>query len=337
MTTVVDSILDDWNKKTDDEKRQGYVDLKTEYKRNPANTLTDLAGLFGNSVEFQTMLGDDMDAFTWDEFDDLVSSTRIVEKAVEMGLHESNIVFRNSATKYSGFNARPKVMNWIGTETVSVSKSANGKYTVEDTGVKSLYLAVALIIPSILNTVVFNRENESYSSDTFINASDTSIVKELLANYLNKGTDKVGVLNTVASALTVFAHKMLESVRDGVSEGSYDDSRMYALDMVLAVLEVGIVVKGNVVGDRDHIVTGTIKLDSTETKWLVTTPPVQDVYTYTSEVMGDPSDLFQKYDKDGAVDPVDKLDPKFWKRVQYGGFNVKSIGSGFLKTIQNKL
>lgn len=336
MTTLVDSLLTDWSIKSDDEKRDAYSDLEKAYEGGDNTVVSDLKSLLGKDIIVEYLFDD---GFDWKQFDELVSATNTEVIAIEMGIHKSTEVFKNSLTKYGGSESRPSLTTWKNTGAVSVMRIKDNYYKIDDTGIKSLFAAISLIAPSFINSVVFNTNEVSEPNDTFLTKNDAKSIKDEVIKSIN-GASVDDAFNSMSTALAVFTHKLLEDVRDGVSEGSYDDTRMYALDIALTILEFGVVIKGQVIGDASNVMGGSIKMNPTEDTWLVNTVPVQTVLPYTDKVVGDPSRLLLKYENSGVFSPIvdyDLSDLVFWKRVIDTRLKVTASGEDLLINIKNNL
>jgi hypothetical protein len=137
----------------------------------------------------------------------------------------------------------------------------------EDTGFKSLALAVMVVFPGLLNSLLLEPK---YHRNFFMNGHkilDVVSAKEIsqLAKKIERGDLKDGkqITNAISALFISTCYKLLAMHRNSLfSYKRFTDSRLFLIDMVLIYFGVGIIIDGHVVGDETNIFSDKINLEN---------------------------------------------------------------------------
>jgi hypothetical protein len=157
---------------------------------------------------------------------------------------------------------------------------------------------------------------------------------------LNPTTPVKDIINEVATCLVLFSHVLLESVRDVESTTTFKDSRMYVVDIMLSMFEIGVYINGQVVGDKSGMVDGRIDYDESTGDWDVRLSrhvPVKRTSIesfYETKLVGP---MYAYYDLLGNESKLDHNTREFWERVILSRSGVTDSAVDFVARIKNKL
>jgi hypothetical protein len=343
MPSNVQTYIQDWSNQKEHEKNDNFNALKNEYLNGDENLqdkiLNDLAVL-GKGIKFDIFLGDTSGSLGLTEFNELMEALSPQKKAEELGLHEINSIFRESLSKYSGLTARNSVSVWIKSAPLGrvFQMTSVAPIEIDDSGIKSLFLAVGMLYPTLLHTLMFR--SHTFNDDSFMSRDEIDMLKrDYISSIRNSKTTNADVMNMVASALVLYSHKLLDGYRDIESNSMFEDSRFYTLDMVLSMFEIGVMIGDVVVGDRENISSGRITHNN-RLQWEVSLPhlvePRKDsrLAFYENISIGP---YFREYAYNGEHRPLMIVSRKFWERVLMSNQGIGSDAVGLVMRIINRI
>lgn len=328
---AVATELDGWVDKTGEDKIDAFNSIKRLYKNDEDGTMESLStgGLGYEGIRFDLIFKDI--ALGSEEFVKIIDSPDPQLIAKSMELHVDNAAFREIIDKYATSVSPSTLTDWMGRGgALTVRRNSKSVLLIDDTGLKSLFLAVLLVVPGLLNELVFGKSALVVSATSISDGASLRDLQAVVAKKINDGDSDM--LKTVATAVTLFAHQMLESLPDhAASSKSFVDTRYHVLDIILSLFEVGVEINGVVVGDSDHVVKDIIKLSPDETTWQVTKVPLVKVLPHlNAKFYRDNNTLstkfLEEYGVDYKRDVTEVDDSKFWKRVlgSHTGVNFES-------------
>lgn len=346
---IVTQEMDQWVYRDIDDREQSFDTIKYNYTRGDEDEkkviLDDLATLSSTHINFKKILDDTSGSLGFDEFDKIMSSGRLGgadAEAIKLHLHTSNGGFKSSIGKYTAIGTSASSAEGSKKKQAplgKVGKNANGTYYVEDTGLKSIMLAVGFMIPTLVNTVTFT--GGLVGSKSILDQETANNWKSLLSASVSDATvPDIDVLNEVASCLVFFSHVMLETMEDVESSQMFDDSRMYVIDILLSFYEVGVTINGTVVGDEDGLIDGGIEYDTATNSWIVHPSKVvlvkrtSSASFYDTKLVGP---MYAYYDTSGTYSPIDLTKRQFWERIVLSIDGVSTPGGDLMAKIRSKL
>lgn len=330
--TIAADAVRNWTTNTEIINRLNYSNLHKLYiqgsiPERESIVLQIESVLKTTTIDFNLILGDESGSIGFDEFDTIVGDIANSEQnAREIGLHVDNSSFRSSISKYSGLTARNNVSSWKGSVVLGqVLKRAPNVYTFQDNGIKSIFMAMGLIYPTLVNSLLLFG-SLSHDVDTFMNLQESSTTREsILVKIFDNTTTDDDALDEISSALTLFGHKFLENARDVESTDAFDDSRFYVIDMILNLFSVGVYINGTRIGSKDNVSSGSVELDKNSSTWTVKVPSIVPVRKHSFERFYDNvlvGSMLREYDTTGVFAPLDMNTRVFWERVLRSGFGV---------------
>jgi hypothetical protein len=196
--------------------------------------------------------------------------------------------------------------------------------TIDDNGLKSLYWAVIIAIPGLMNDLLLDKKYDGGFSTATYEAVSGSNVKDSRTALYEKMNDKsvdVGVfLNAISALFILTTHKLIGFHQDTLfSNHTYDDSRLYSLDVVLNYFGVGILVNDELVGSSRNVVRETIKVSGT--KIHITRQPFcfvdlgsyHEMFVHLKQLK---TRFISHYDDTGHMSSTDGYHTReYWKRV----------------------
>jgi hypothetical protein len=209
---------------------------------------------------------------------------------------------------------------------------------------KSLFLAIIIAVPELLNQLVLDATHVDVIEDeTFLKENVIRHYKDEFLDILNDDT-KTDVETMASLAVLVFISfgktienmsSMFESIKFKV-----DDTRNAVISFILEVAGVGIVVNDTVWGDENNVLEG-IELQFNLTDIIVINDMIF-VTKYTTINQYDlwlPSSFYYKYNIHGKelLVPVYKTSKDFWRRVVFDGYTAHQSSKNITKYIMNKL
>ena len=145
-----------------------------------------------------------------------------------------------------------------------------------DVGLKSLALAVMVVFPGLLNSLLLKGEYHSNYLTNGKKVSDSVRASDLtqMANKIRKGDLKDGneLANALSGLFIASCYKLMASQQNFLfSDKGFAESRLFLIDMVLTYLGVGVTIDGHVVGDETNVFNDIIKLENN--KVIIIRPP----------------------------------------------------------------
>jgi hypothetical protein len=218
------------------------------------------------------------------------------------------------------------------------------EYTFDSKDPKSLFLAIIIAVPELLNQLVLDATHVDVIEDeTFLKENVIRHYKDEFLDILNDDT-KTDVETMASLAVLVFISfgKTIENM-SSIFESivlQVDDTRTAVISFILEVAGVGIVVNETVWGDENNVLEG-IELQFNGTDILVINDMIY-VTKYTIINQYDkwlPSSFYYKYNMHGKElpAPVYKTSKDFWHRVVFDGYTAHKSSRNITKYIQTKL
>lgn len=152
-------------------------------------------------------------------------------------------------------------------QTIDTNKTDDSEISIPDTGIKSLYLAVLVAVPGLFNSVVVNPKYDTMTiSDGDIGDVNTiPTLREKIWEGLRKPdtTDRVEFFNNLATLFILTTHKLLLLKQEVLfSKHSYEETRFFALDMMLNFHGIGLTIDTVVVGSEDNVLAESIVIEN---------------------------------------------------------------------------
>jgi hypothetical protein len=218
------------------------------------------------------------------------------------------------------------------------------EYKFDSKDPKSLFLAIIIAVPELLNQLVLNATHVDVIEDeTFLKENVIRHYKDEFLDILNDDT-KTDVETMASLAVLVFISfgKTIENM-SSIFESivlQVDDTRTAVISFILEVAGVGILVNETVWGDENNVLEG-IELQFNGTDILVINDMIY-VTKYTVINQYDkwlPSSFYYKYNMHGKElpAPVYKTSKEFWHRVVFDGYTAHKSSKNITKYIQTKL
>jgi hypothetical protein len=218
------------------------------------------------------------------------------------------------------------------------------EYKFDSKDSKSLFLAIIIAVPELLNQLVLDATHVDVIEDeTFLKENVIGHFKDEFLDILNDDT-KTDAQTMDALAVIVFISfgKTIENM-SSIFESidlKIDDTRTVVISFILEVAGVGIVVNDTVWGDENNVLEG-IELQLNGTEILVINDMIF-VTKYTTLNQYDkwlPSSFYYKYNIHGKELPasVYKTSKDFWRRVVFDGYTAHQSSKNITKYIMTKL
>lgn len=149
-------------------------------------------------------------------------------------------------------------------QAIDFSPDYDTEIVFDDNGVKSLAMAILIVFPGLMNSLLLNRKFLIGMSDNFsIDGINISEMKRLQNKVINMDmNDGDEVIDVVSSLFLIASYKLLVLYQNDLfSDKVFNESRFYMFDMVLLYFGVGVRVDGFLIGDETNVYKDTIKLD----------------------------------------------------------------------------
>ena len=213
--------------------------------------------------------------------------------------------------------------------------------TFNDTGLKSLMLAVIVIFPGLLNSLLLKKE---YHSNFFINGKQVvdsvrgsdvlSTVQKIKGGTLGDGNE---LCNAISVLFVATCYKLLATHQNSLfSDKGFTESRLFLVDMVLTYFGVGVTIDGHVVGDETNLFNDIIKLENNTIiiirPQFVRAKPglLQSYYEFNKIQTGR---FYHYYNNRGEWGKGHQFfETSFWKDIEFKNVLVGDMGQKNLKS-----
>jgi hypothetical protein len=207
--------------------------------------------------------------------------------------------------------------------------------TMDDTGIKSIYLAVLLVAPGLLNSLLLQSVYESGNGvNEVVSGSVITRVKNDLRDMIAEDVGGDALLDKLATLFVLVTHKYMGYNQESAfSPHDFTDTRLFSLDIILSSLNVGIMIDGELVGSADNVHTDMIKIDDVSNVLTVVKQPMygifpganNEVYIHDKVVS---TRFYEHYDNTGHVDHSRTQDTAaFWDTVMKKGDQAGEYGN----------